>query len=382
MSELSDSSSQEENHEIIDDKYFVNFNQPSSRTASRSLVVASRSGFKVFDLTEDKSLQMIYQDETESVSIIERLLNRSLVAVVFTSSPRKLNLINIKSGKDIRECSYSHNIVGVKLNPNRIVVLQENRIHIMDMKNLESLHRIDTANNPNGLCALTPSDERHKLNLLAYPGSDTMGEVCILDISRNVCTQLNSLVAHDSPLAALAFSEDGFLLATASIKGTVIRVFSVHDSRKLIEFRRGLARCVDISSLVFSVDSKFLCCSSNTETVHVFKMSDSVPKVQSSSSAQELGWMEYCTSVVSTSCKYLCSKVADVCENRAFASIYVPFSGVKSVCSITQVGDELRLLIASADGQLYVYSFDHAGKKSCELLRTFHFHTVEYIHES
>ena len=79
--------------------------------------------------------------------------------------------------------------------------------------------------------------------------------------------------AHDSPLAALAFSPTGLRLATASEKGTVIRVFSVTDGVKLFEFRRGVKRCVSISSLVFSMDSAFVCCSSNTETVIIFFIS-------------------------------------------------------------------------------------------------------------
>lgn len=36
--------------------------------------------------------------------------------------------------------------------------------------------------------------------------------------------------AHDSPLAALAFSPSGTKVATASEKGTVIRVFHVRKS--------------------------------------------------------------------------------------------------------------------------------------------------------
>ena len=80
--------------------------------------------------------------------------------------------------------------------------------------------------------------------------------------------------AHDSPLAALAFSPSGKELATASEKGTVIRVFNIQDGTKLYEFRRGVKRCVSISSLVFSTDSNYLCCSSNTETVHVFKLEE------------------------------------------------------------------------------------------------------------
>jgi autophagy-related protein 18 len=48
--------------------------------------------------------------------------------------------------------------------------------------------------------------------------------------------------AHDSPLAAVRFSPDGKLVATASEKGTVIRVFSIPNAERLFEFRRGLKR--------------------------------------------------------------------------------------------------------------------------------------------
>lgn len=48
----------------------------------------------------------------------------------------------------------------------------------------------------------------------------------------------------------------------------------MHDGTKLFEFRRGVKRCVTISSLAFSMDAMFLCCSSNTETVHIFKLEE------------------------------------------------------------------------------------------------------------
>lgn len=57
-------------------------------------------------------------------------------------------------------------------------------------------------------------------------------------------------------------------------QGTVIRVHSVTDGQCIYEFRRGYARCVSIYSLSFSADSLFLCASSNTETVHIFKLED------------------------------------------------------------------------------------------------------------
>lgn len=158
------------------------------------------------------------------------------------------------------------------------------------------LHTIrDTPPNPTGLVTLSVSTENC---FLAYPGSNTIGEVQIFDannlVSFSVLSQLPHptnvtcishdlrffqhakimIPAHDSPLAALAFSPSGKELATASEKGTVIRVFNVQDGLKLYEFRRGVKRCVSISSLTFSTDSNYLCCSSNTETVHVFKLEE------------------------------------------------------------------------------------------------------------
>ena len=55
---------------------------------------------------------------------------------------------------------------------------------------------------------------------------------------------------------------------------TIIRVFDTRDGSKLYELRRGLKRTVSIFSLSFSPCGTFLACSSNTETVHVFRLDD------------------------------------------------------------------------------------------------------------
>ena len=47
------------------------------------------------------------------------------------------------------------------------------------------------------------------------------------------------------------------------------------DGAKLYELRRGIKRTASIFSLSFSPCGTFLACSSNTETVHVFKLDES-----------------------------------------------------------------------------------------------------------
>jgi autophagy-related protein 18 len=82
---------------------------------------------------------------------------------------------------------------------------------------------------------------------------------------------VNVLKAHNSPLSCIALNNDGTLLATASEKGTIIRVFSIPDAQKLYQFRRGSIPA-RIFSMSFNSKSTLLSVSSATETVHIFRL--------------------------------------------------------------------------------------------------------------
>ena len=77
--------------------------------------------------------------------------------------------------------------------------------------------------------------------------------------------------AHESALRALALTSDGSKLATASEKGTVLRVFDVASAACLQEFRRGVERAT-ITCLSWSWDCAWLCCTSDKGTAHIFHL--------------------------------------------------------------------------------------------------------------
>jgi autophagy-related protein 18 len=138
------------------------------------------------------------------------------------------------------------------------------------------------------ICALSASSEN---NYLVYPlptkaapatfqppshappKSDhiapTSGEVLIYDATK--MEAVNVIEAHNSPLSCIALNNDGTLLATASEKGTIIRVFSIPDAQKLYQFRRGSIPA-RIFSMSFNSTSTLLSVSSATETVHIFRL--------------------------------------------------------------------------------------------------------------
>ncbi|XP_068915388.1 WD repeat domain phosphoinositide-interacting protein 2 isoform X3 [Tenebrio molitor] len=320
---------------------FVNYNQDST-----SLVVGSKNGYRLYSLSNVDDLELIYSNDAEETFMVERLFSSSLVATVAMASPRKLKVCHFKKGTEICNYSYSNTILAVRMNRSRLVVCLEESLYIHNIRDMKVLHTIrDTPPNPHGLCALSIT---HDNCLLAYPGSAHNGEVQIFDADQLHAKTM--IPAHDSPLAALAFNPNSTRIATASEKGTVIRVFSSADGQKLYEFRRGVKRCVDISCLAFSSCSQFLCCSSNTETVHVFKFEE--PKESPKRPAEDNSWMGYLSS-------YLPSQVTDVfTQGRAFAAAHLPTQGVRNVISIATAQNQLRLLVATQEAILYVYNLD------------------------
>lgn len=158
------------------------------------------------------------------------------------------------------------------------------------------VHTIDTSPNPNAVCALSPSSENCYLlypspspsaaspfsngpNSGASGGGGGMGlsaggtgDVLVFDcLSLQV---VNIVQAHKTPVTFVTTNSDGTLMATASEKGTVIRVFSLPDAQKIYQFRRG-SYPARIHSISFNLVSTLLCVSSDQETVHIFRLVNS-----------------------------------------------------------------------------------------------------------
>lgn len=153
----------------------------------------------------------------------------------------------------------------------RMAVVMETKIHIYDISTMKILHTIDTFPNAKGLVAFSP---HHKKSYLAYPASQSTGDVYLFDALS--LQTVSSVTAHKGSLAAMAISQDGLLLATASEKGTVIRVHTLPNMTKSESFRRGTYPA-GITSLSFSQDSRFLAAASDTGTVRILVFHYVVP---------------------------------------------------------------------------------------------------------
>lgn len=156
----------------------------------------------------------------------------------------------------------------------------------------------------------------------------------------------------------------------------MIRVFCVKNGQNLYEFRRGVKRYVTIASLTFSICANYICVSSNTETVHVFKLDPQVleeaeritsAKEDEDSDAVAGSGFSFSGLISSAVSSLLPTKV--LVQDRAFATIQLKEAGLRNQVVITKIENKLRLLVACEDGFVYVYDFDDTKGGDCKMIR-------------
>lgn len=179
----------------------------------------------------------------------------------------------------------------MRLRRERLAVALEHKVYVYNFADLKLQHATETASNALGLLALSPAPgpavlacpglHRGGVRLEWYDADSAGGGTAAGGAGPSAAGRRTRFVAaHDGALAALALSADGSRLATASDKGTLVRVFDTASGAPLAELRRGADRAV-IFSVAFSPvqpgaatspPGAWLAASSDKGTVHVWPL--------------------------------------------------------------------------------------------------------------
>jgi len=172
----------------------------------------------------------------------------------------------------IGEICHGSPVKNVALGRNRLAVCLEHAVHIYNLDHLECIHSAETTHNPLGILDMATTDTKAVVATLGHG----VGEVQLVvssSSSDDAATRHQMLSCHRGHIAALALSPNGRYLATASRRGTILRIFNTEDGSKVTEVRRG-THPATIHSLAFSFDMPtWLACTSDTKTLHVFHLS-------------------------------------------------------------------------------------------------------------
>lgn len=210
-----------------------------------------------------------------SVVLVAMLFKTNIFAMVTISDddPTKggLNKVQIwddLKGKFVGELRSRNEVKSVALRRDIIAMVCEYAIYVYTFDKLRVILHLTTNANSRGLCVLAAAGEPW---ILCCPGQST-GAVRVQVGQDDRATHV--FTAHQTALAALALNETGSLVATASEKGTVVKVFQRSDGQLLYRLRRS-ARPAVISCLTFRSDDRFLAVASSSSTVHIFKLDPS-----------------------------------------------------------------------------------------------------------
>ncbi|KAJ2743094.1 Phosphatidylinositol 3,5-bisphosphate-binding protein [Coemansia sp. BCRC 34301] len=304
--------------------------------------IGTQTGFRIFNSDPYKE-KMRREFKDGGIGMVAMLYRSNYLAFVGGGRnprfpPNKVMLWDDASAKIIAELEFRSDVLNVQLQRDRIVVVLRNKCIVCSLEaKPRHLHAFETADNDRGAMAISGGSES---GILVFPGRQK-GHIQIVDLHSCINlsgvqdasspvaahslgvpqqavagiqrtrsrskgsfsiesngttpasppltatvhpTNINIIAAHATSLSALAVSADGSMVASASEKGTLIRIFDTMSGRLLHELRRGVDRA-DIYSIAFSPDATRLCVSSDKGTVHIFNLEDKQAAAQQSVAA-------------------------------------------------------------------------------------------------
>lgn len=188
----------------------------------------------------------------------------------------------------ISSIEFSSPVLGLTARRDKLVVVLLNRVILFNLspghdRAVEQEGEWDTCDNPKGLVSLATHPAS---TLLIFPGRQ-FGQVQVVQLPGFDPYQASAppvhpprqapyptttiLLAHTTALAALTITPNGQLIATASVTGTLIRVWDAKTSKLVHELRRGTDGAA-VWSLRFRPDGLAICASSDKGTIHLWHL--------------------------------------------------------------------------------------------------------------
>ena len=226
-------------------------------------------------------------------AIAEALDDRYIAMVgggrVPAGSPNVVVFLDCVLEHEVQSFDFYEPVLGIRINQRFMVVILRERSVVFSYQELQEVPlqsranaaSIDTLtaesvtpmNGPNAIVSIHQTTP----NVYALAGltertlvlpAQTPGQVQIVPLP-NGSKRIHK--AHKAPLRCFALSPDGTLLVTASEKGTLVRVHDVATLSQIAEFRRGSDSSV-ILGLAMSTGNRWVACTSDKGTVHVFDL--------------------------------------------------------------------------------------------------------------
>lgn len=260
-------------------------------------------------------------------------------------------------GRIISQLRFNKNLLNVKLRIDSIIGICDDKIYIFNLNTLETIAILDTFENYLGLAAISNNEDKF---VLAFPYF-SQGTVQIKKYINS--KDFKVINAHESKIAYLTINKEATLLATASDKGTLIRIFKIENGDLISELRRG-TKNVTMTCISFDQNNRFIGCASDVGTIHIFSIFSVIKTVgtitekeQKQNNEEEpknqKSFLGKLTGMLKIKNNYLDSE-------RSFAKFRIQEHN-----SILAFGSENTFYVLTSDGKYYYVAYDPKNGGDC-----------------
>ena len=166
----------------------------------------------------------------ESVEIIEMMYKTNFIVLVLSSARHKVVIWDDHERKNRTEITFNSVVKAVKLRKDMMVIVLENKTFIFSFLTLQLIEQVETGLNAGGLCGIS-TNEAPISKIIAVPNPNK-GSIKVLNyVAENSMSSF--IQAHETDLGALSVNPDGTLIASASQRGTVIKIHSADGGETL-----------------------------------------------------------------------------------------------------------------------------------------------------
>ena len=190
-------------------------------------------------------------------------------------SLNKITIYDHHQGKIVSQIRFNSEVLKVKIRKDVIIGVIIDKIYIINIVTLETIDVLETYNNPQGIFSI--SNLSNELSI-AFPYAKSKGKVQVenylLTLDENKKNEQKIINAHESKIAYISMNNEGTILATASDKGTLIRIFLLSKFDHPITVLKRGSKNAKINCLVFDLNNEIIGCTSDAGTTHVFNIAE------------------------------------------------------------------------------------------------------------
>ncbi|VVD02172.1 unnamed protein product [Leptidea sinapis] len=228
------------------------------------------SGLRIYNVDPLVEKAHYSREELGEVSLCEMVFRTNWLLVVRARRPNSLMLLDDQQRRFRAEVVFKSPIRALRARKDKVAVVVTSSVQVLSLPSLARVALVRTPPAARPLCALAADPAAP--HLLASP-AHRRGSLQLLDVTRSVKGAQSSspavLGCHQTELVCISLSSNGAKLATASERGTIIRLWDTASKALLHELRRG-SDYADVYCISFNWAGSLVSCVSDKGTLHVW----------------------------------------------------------------------------------------------------------------